>query len=387
MLSPESGRHAILALRIHIDLDDPTSRAFLEDCVGLLAARPALELWAVCPREQRRRLPRALGDALATGQVRAFFYPRSKGALRIWPCDDGKPLRDGGLLISTKNDPPSIGHRNAHIFMAKHMNLALVGSPIAFEGGDVLCGERHVFVGRHTLEKNPAAGRSAAQLARALGTLFAKPVFVLETPKLKDPNLAKQFRHPMHVDTEVCLVFDRVTKRETVLVGDPKTLVEVILGLQPNRLRGRRAFAAAVREAFRGSSLGDYFVDPLIAVNWEGVLRARRHARALRRHGYPVQFVPGFAGLSSPLDSLAAKKKQEKKILRLLNYVNAVVDRGVVFLPWFEIPRLDSWTQEIVERLGYEVVPARSARHSFTHLGGPHCLTSAIRFRPSGART
>ena len=381
MLPSATGRLPISVLRIHVDLTLAPWRALVEDMRVVLRARPKLELWIVCPSAQKRRVRQLLGDAFSVEKVRIIGYAPQEGPIHNWACDDGKWfVAPPGLLVAAGRHgrhahyPQEI--RNTQIFLAKEVGVDLLGVDMAFDCGDIVAGERHVLVGEWTLARNQRAGASRRTVLGRFSELFGRPVLPIETPTVQGCKI--------HVDSEVCLLWDVRTRRETALVNDPRLTLALLSGLSASSMRSRRGFEDAVRTVFedrlrsRASSIKGFrafFAGANVEASWESALRAPRIARQLRRKGYPVEFVPSFIGRSTPVFPQAKKKTT----LAILTYANAVVDQGAILLSHFGVPALDRYAAGVARRIHYRVVPMRSSMLSWRLLGGPHCLSNAMR--------
>jgi len=324
-------------------------REVLTDWVHALTKIGSMRLKILVNEGDQARLAALMQD-LPPG-LRARIEPvpiAGDNHVRPWPRDPSVLLAGGRKLLLPR--ARMLGHeeeehehpqRIADYFgvvekYAHAAGLPLERSAFRFEGGNILVGRRHVFVGSDIVQNAMADyDITEEEAVAALSREFGRPVLSIGRRDAQHPR--SELRQPrQHIDLAMAVVRDRRSGREVVLLESPK-LARDLLG---DRLGSVEPEGALWRDD----------------ENSEADFDAAR--RALRGEGYEVIDVPGLTtGWASSL-----------------NYTNAVLASGHAMIPQLDIPELDVYAANVYRRLGYEVIPMRSARRSLELNGGPRCL-------------
>ena len=314
--------------------------------------------------------------------------PGARPHIENWPCDTAHiaiidipdasitpwardPLlaaeANGTALLFTTSGLDRRDDLRAANILAEKTDLTCINSPVAFEGGNILVGEHHLFVGVDTLTAlgdNGAALFEAALRAFEGGRLEIMPIGsdddapseTIRTARAGEEEWQEIFhyhakegtRQPVfHIDMFLTLAGKGADGRERILVGDPAMAAEM-LGLPPH--------PRCLAERF------DTVAEDLAA--------------------------RGFAITRNPLPMIYMDEPEKRR--RIWHYAssnNALVQRGpdIVWLPayghdnWQELETTDRRNREIWESLGFEPRMISQAQKLAENLGGLHCLTNVLR--------
>ncbi|RYZ69741.1 MAG: hypothetical protein EOP05_14360, partial [Proteobacteria bacterium] len=303
-LSLENGRQKLDFARIHFSKRDAAlADVILEDYLQLAEKQRGLRLLIVTDRED-------LGAKLRTvpSDVRnRIQIEHSKESLWIWAQDGSKPVdlprttAEFGQARYTKSTT-ELGERA----VLDVIPVAVNGAQEHFlQGGDIIVGDRHVFVGLAEINYvRMAYHESEAGALRVLSAIFQKeavPAYVRETGHGAE---AWSF----HIDLDMVVAVDRKTNHEVVLVRSPEELLNQLAETKlPVVLEDADVIAARNRIVERYTR-GDFgkplakgsreFLERLSTISnldlkWS-IYRGRVFSRLISSYGYEVRPLPGF---------------------------------------------------------------------------------------------
>lgn len=213
------------------------------------------------------------------------------------------------------------------------------------EGGNIVVGNRHAFVGRNVLLDNSARLGGDGEVRSALRDLLDREPLILGGPDLPLPH--------EHLDMYLTVVGNGL-----VLLGDPAAGAELL-----------QRFAAAGLADVVAPSYGTLSVQQQMEMvpSLEAV-RVQLLRGGLKVHRIPLVYTP--TGL-------------------LLTWNNALVERrseGLrAYVPAYGIPLLDEAAHEAYRRLGFHTFPVNVAR--IAQRGGTvRCLTNVLAWRRQAPR-
>jgi hypothetical protein len=319
--------------------------------------------------------------------------------LTIWPQDPFLVMRgpdESWLLASAvfpRLDDRAIGEQ-----LAENLGWEWRQSSLVFEGGNVVAGSRHVFVGADVVAVNSARlGLDAVEVARRCQEEFGRPVVVVgPTPQpvehidliltvlddhriaLADPGRGAQIaREQLRQNPEMVSQFEH--ECEALFFGDAS--IRELKGpdgqtLRPPKVRGQATNAVARSEAIASK------LDQL--------------ARDLTKFGYEVERVPFLQGVlwyRSRWPGLTAIQQSDAHSVApdharvpgypTLTYNNVVTETTpegrVVFLPQYGWEAMDEAGADAWQKLGYKVVPVGSFAVSALHNGSLRCCVKVLR--------
>ncbi len=308
--------------------------------------------------------------------------------LAIWAQDDSKPLeltgQKPGLLVpyqyisaqaSDENEPPpssgptkSERYRIAAQLAAQAQGLTLYHSPLIFDGGNIIVGERHVFVGSHIVDENVLRFRASRQnIINALSVEFGKPVIELGAAKTND------WRHHQadyHIDLTLAIGRSPTTGKEIAFVASEALALKV--------LKQGALYAAAIGNTATSADYMQYAQD-LETLHSQGKEFIRdAYADKLAELGYEVRRIPSIN--TQPLHSELMRELKIKHLNAPLNYTNVTFVGAHALVPKFDVAALDRAAARVYEDAGFHVTPMACAAHLARGLGGPRCVSSVIRY-------
>jgi hypothetical protein len=311
----------------------------------------------------------------------------SKSPLELWAQDGSKPIKNPERFRIQALVP------NRHDDRAQKeiwQELEGKGWPIQrsifhFEGGDVVVGARHVFVGPAVIEDNMKRFKiSRSEAVAALSAEFGKPVFEIKRnkiPKKSDPN----FNHPIdfHIDMFLAVARNHKTGKETILLSSPELGFKALAGRRKDSdfPEDWETMAEHLVQGAKDDANG-FLTDAereLIATIKKTspyafrVQQDRVNAEAVRLKalGYDVKFIPGLAQLHG---------ERNEGEWEIFGYANSILSGKKAIIPELGIPRLDrAATQVFEDELGYEVIHVHSPTESLCLKGGIRCMTETYR--------
>lgn len=212
------------------------------------------------------------------------------------------------------------------------------------EGGNILIGAGHAFVGRNVLLDNAARLGSEGAVRIALRHLLGRDTLILGARDLPLPH--------DHIDMYLTVVGDRL-----VLLGDPAAGAEYL-----------RRFASVGVADVVATSYGELSVEQ------------------------QLEMVPAYEAIRVQLLRAGLKVRRIPVVHtseRLLTWNNALVERRRdgprAYVPVYGIPLLDDAAQETYRRLGFRTFPVNATR--IAQRGGTvRCVTNVLEWRRSHAR-
>jgi len=249
------------------------------------------------------------------------------GEITAWARDRYLVVGDRMLLSNYYHDAFAwpADRRIGELFAKRMLTKKPVQSHLFFEGGDIVLGAEHAFIGYDTILENAQANRiDEGTAARELGEMLGRKVVVLGTDT-----------GPPH---EHCDMYVSVVGARRLLVGDPRLSLVAMPKEGGYSEESHRLRAAAFD----------------------------RVAADLRQAGFRVERIPLLIG--------------DDGNFRTWN--NAVTETRAdgfhVYLPRYGVGALDRLAQAVWKRCGFRVHPI-SCAGSIVHGGAIRCLTHTVR--------
>jgi N-dimethylarginine dimethylaminohydrolase len=327
-----------------------------------------------------------------------FLDLPSEAAFTIWPQDPFLVLqrRDGGELLASR-DFDRVDDRLIAQRLAEHLSWPLRVSHFKFEGGNIVVGYRHVFIGANTIlgnaeELSLSPQRVAKELAAELGR---PPLVVGPAPQ------------PVgHLDMMLTPLDDR-----TLMLADPgwgADLAEEQLRSAPGDVE---AFERSCQQQFFGDPAirrlrdreGKVVTAPDLVGRTPAAVQASRDiarqlddlAQELARWGYRVHRVPF---LNPPMEKTPAatraaappaandaseSERDSRPVYPCLTYNNVLLERiadeRTVWLPQYGWPALDDAAVEAWTGVGYQVIPVEGFSTSAMYGGSLRCCVKVLK--------
>lgn len=319
-----------------------------------------------------------------------FLDLPTKSDFTIWPQDPFVVLnsRKDRLLILASNEFDRVDDRLIPRRLAKHLGIAYRTSTLSFEGGNIVPGSRHVFIGANTIRYNAIKlKKSDTQIARLFQRDFGKPVLVLGP--LPQPVA--------HID----MVITALDKKH-VAVADPRWGARLASEELKKRPQSVKTFEKFCEDYFFGnpnihelrSRSGKPIRPPKVigrtleAIKDSCTIAAQfdRISAELRRWGYRVSRVP-FLYIAT--EAIAEKNTDKQKLVDpepaypCLTYNNVLIEtqrnERTVYLPQYGWDTLDKTAERTWRKLGYRVVKVHGFAISAMYGGSLRCCAKVLR--------
>lgn len=286
----------------------------------------------------------------------------------FWAQDTTKPITEGDQLVTVrpleKNDPNTIELKSNRIIKIKD-------TPFYFEGGNVVVGSKHIFVGEDTITKNMKLYEiSYMEALNALEEEFGKPIIVLD-------------QIDYHIDLTLAVVRNNRTGKEDVLLSSPKKAAELI---SQSHLLEKLLKEGAEFETKGEKDLNSFF--GFVAKNDERQISMNyRSARLLRLKeklmdlGYNVHDMPDLSLVHDyrRIKSEHRSENYKNRSASVFNYTNAIFSKNEVLVPETGVKIFDDYVYNIMRLLGKEPIPLPAGQHSICFMGGIRCMSETFR--------
>ncbi len=338
----------------------------LNDQMKLLTGQPGVRLRVLHHTPERAKIEAFLSEYSEALRERVDLVGIGDvEALRVWARDPSLILDDGETLLVSRarmmgatseeldggmSQKAIDDYYGVVLKYAKQSGLKVRRSLFRFEGGNVMTGERNVFVGNDTVRSAmDDFGITRKEAIDALSKEFGKPVIALG---------GEHYQSQAHIDLLMSVVRDQHTQREVVVLESIESVQKAFLRYGNVTDPRGKEIAKQVQNFLRDDQM------------WvENLAKELKTVKSqLLDAGYRIQEVPGLS-----------VKDYREATMPLLNYTNVIVSANKVYMPWFGIPMTDIRAAEVYIELGYDVIPMRSAPASFISSGGPRCLTETCR--------
>jgi hypothetical protein len=316
----------------------------------------------------------------------------------IWPQDPFVVVvgSDGPALLASA-DFPRLDDRVLGEQLAKRLGWPCRVSELLFEGGNIVAGRRHVFIGANTIAQNALRlDIDQTEVARRFQRELGRPVVVVGplpqpvghidmmlTP-LDDHRLAladTQWGARLareHLRRNPRNVTDFENSCERMCFGDPA--IRELRGpggetMRPPKIVGQTAAAIDGSEAIAA--------------------KLDRLAEELAKFDYQVERVPMLYGIEMAIDRPAANHPSQSNRQSAasdghrqgryptLTYNNVLMETRpegrVVYLPQYGFDPLDQAGREAWKRLSFRVVPVGGFAVSALHGGSLRCCAKVLR--------
>lgn len=359
VLSSESGRQELKVVRISFNRKRPDSwrPKILKDYGLAMQKIPGFKLWVSVAPEEVSLAEEMISQFPKEVRERIWLKPIEKTDGRhVWTQDGSKPLSTRQPTTTTpgfKTFPEYERTLNAFVHTGK---LEKIESPFKFEGGNIIVGEKHVFIGTEEILANMRYLKCThREIMKALEAEFGLPIV----------ELGRNFRYgafksigsqaDFHIDLSMAVVYDHVRNKEVILLESPELFIERLAGMRPSEFQTlpEKEFLKLVQsnQLSRTGSVErqKYLTDV------EGKLKSL---------GYEVIKIPGY----------------NEDATKMVNFTNAIFSGKNAIIPSTGFRALDQEYQGLLKKLGYEtLVPMKVVRESAKEQGGIRCLSETYR--------
>lgn len=292
----------------------------------------------------------------------------AKHKLTAWARDPALALSkdgrsDSGVQLLASKALDRSNDLAALKLLADKDGFLLLDADIDFEGGNMLFGKDHVFIGADTINAldNPAMiDRIIPENARKIiiGCSKAPPVQLTrkamacqdEWREIFHFHNAQGTRQPIfHIDMFISLAGKDKDGRQVVLVGDPALAAEIL------------------EKPLHPLSLSEYFDEVADELTAQGFAVIRNPLPMIYKDDIDARERTWFYASSN---NVLVQKEAEK--------VSAVWVPQYGHDHWPELSKTDAYISEIWDKLGFTVHPIPDGQRLAENLGGLHCLTNVL---------
>lgn len=340
----------------------------------------------------------------------AFLDLPAKADFTIWPqdpflvlvCPEGKRL----LLVSREFDRADdrlIAER-----LAERLGWTVRTSTLRFEGGNIVVGARHVFIGANTIRYNAIKQETSdVEVARQFQRELGRPVIVLgplpqpvghidmavtalDTSRMAVADAgwgARLAREQLRDDPDAVRAFEEACEKN--YFGDPRIqeLVDIEgKPIRPPEVLGQTAAAAEETEAIAGHL--DRLAEELGRRGYKVVrlpLLFRRTSATSSTDRPPYNRPPADDQPSPPAtadENASTPDPNEKPDYPCLTYNNVLIETQgetqTVYLPQYGWRAMDQAARKAWRDAGFEVVPVRGVAISAMYGGSLRCCVKVL---------
>ena len=275
VLSSDNGRQGARAIRINFEArhtenyilsflanvlvkTSQVSRQLVFDFRTVLTRISDLELYiAVRPDELAKveklvkRYPSKLRNRVHITPIN-FARSRNVYGNAVWANDGSKPIHANELATLVQSDGNRVRrpvYNEITSALSQATSLNTTQSLFRFEGGNVLVGDRHVFVGPDIVNGVVEELKiSYSEAVRALGIEFGKPIAVVGSPD----NKGKMRQTTYHIDLSMMIARNpKKIDEEIAFVESPNSFFKEFLNFSENDLASSGNFVDAVQNFVR----------------------------------------------------------------------------------------------------------------------------------------
>jgi hypothetical protein len=380
-LAKENGDTNLKAIRMNWDYRNPDiGLEYLRELSALLQKKPGMEIW-IAGGVGEKRLENAIANLPreVRKQIKVIGADSNNN---LWAQDASKPLAEGAATLR----PPgmALGRDSASYFapIYKLQEAGLVqvrSTPFRFEGGNIVVGDKHVFVGPDIVTYAVEDFKiSRDEAIKALSKEFGKQV--VEVAHHRD-NSSVQI--DFHLDLTMAVVRNRKTGKETVLIGSVKKAAELLT----KDFRETNTAPRSLGELAKGSSTsgptgsGEKKLAGLFENINDQKLEERESkldgvAEQMRALGYEVERVPDLSNRAGHTLT---------RVPEIYNYTNIILSGDVALVPAMGAKVFDESMDQTMRNLGYDPVPFKVVQETICLAGGVRCISETYR-RPEAPK-
>lgn len=293
------------------------------------------------------------------GENRLFFkLGNGFETLSPWAQDIGKPTKQNIILTPSKyNFGYEIPQKATKRLLNKKddaPSFVTSDSVFRFDGGDIVVGDRNIFVGAGIVETNAVLLRlPRKKIKELLAAEFGKEIVIVGATK----RGAEKEYVDYHTDLTMAVVRNLNTGKEVVLLSSSEAAASFLDGTSPKNVEILKSLE------HRSVKKREH--------------RLRQFELELKRKGYETIKIPGNFEENSFYE-LREKTYHEsesgrRRIPRVFNYTNLVLGKGKAILPIYDLPIFDNYMKELLEGFGYEVIEAYQGRRLIQFAGSVRC--------------
>jgi len=399
-LASENGAAPLSHLRIHYPNKDPIAKSFLNELIPVMEQLPDLKLLIVAsPGDTELRVKISRLPDKVNSRIAVFPYNES---IDLWTQDGSKPLQGSQGLTTLKPRVSQLDRRFSNAVLANRVKLSESlnnkgvlhheEAPFSFEGGNIIVGAKHIFVGPDVVKKlvadklfEESVNITHAQAVSYLTKTLGKPVEVIG----KDGPDGK-YQIDFHIDLSMAIATNHKTGRETALVGSPALAARILTqkfqatDTLPISEEGLLSGPDGLRPlSKRENDLMKILMQSTEAyAGWDLTLAERQRdldqvATQLSKLGYDIVRVPDFnirPPIGSPLNNYRLDECND-----MMNYTNVIFSGDHVLTPQLGIQAWDDHMRQVWKDMGYTPIEFVTPQKSLQKQGGLRCLSETFR--------
>jgi hypothetical protein len=264
------------------------------------------------------------------------------------------------------------GYEAIVLDLGRQGHIHTTRSELVFEGGDVIVGARHVFVGEAVIRGNMEYLETTRHnVLELLEAEFGKPVLEITAPSVSTD--IRRAPLSFHIDLSLAVARNRINGQEVALLNSPRLLFQLLLGVTDFENLTAKDLRARIAALTPTTDEEEEMLRRLRSIPLE---RHKLHQarldfvaqRVLAPAGYSIIPVPGINDCQESADNSYYR-----------SYTNAVFSGDMVALPHLDVETLDDYAKNALQSLGYRVLPMRSAPLLYRLQGGPRCALETYR--------
>jgi hypothetical protein len=380
-LAVEDGKAPLDFIRIGFDSIRLPATDLLKDYLEVLKKMPQLKLVISAHSFSKLKLAFLLRNISEDLRARIKIIYQKNSMPFFWAQDSAKPLADGGLLIpdnlielSGTSDKKTLVPQQR---LSAESGLSVAQSIFDFDGGNMVVGEKAIFIGPALVRSAQAKFKISASAAlQAFEKEWGKKVIVVGIP-----DQGKMRDAVFHLDVLLAIAQDLSTeaKNDVILLSSFKRAIDLI----------------------RETPSTDYSEDALYQLVDEIKIKVKRDHRKMPRaellmlkyfrslpvhamvrqikdedvlenffsdQGYRVKKLPGFLNMDN-----------EEEHPQFYTYTNSIFSGNHAIISEFGIPSWDRAAQAELSSLGYQSIGMPSATTIARHAGGVRCASETHR--------
>lgn len=282
--------------------------------------------------------------------------------------------------------------------LGQRRDFHVIASHFAFEGGNIVVGEKHIFMGPSTIYKLMRdLNINYHEAIDAFSKEFGKPIIVVGHPVFENYQFAaiKLEQTAFHLDLSLAIVKDRSKNAtgEVAVLSSPIKLFSSLLDINLDDLLDKERYVQKMSALLKDKKLVENYTEKeRVILNIlartphteivDQVLRFQYLALILKDAGYPVKEVPYFHTLYAAKEGTTLDENiMSRDIIGTINYTNVILSDEMAIIPEFDSPRLQRAGEQVYRELGYQrIYPASvSTENTFCAYGGIRCSSETYR--------